>query len=610
MRVLVVHNYYSSRVPSGENLSVHDEISWLRDAGVDVHTHEVSNDTGVAVEGLGKLRPAFKKDGTVTAGNASSLNDGAAAVLVCSASKAQELGLTPIATIRAHASAGVDPAIMGTGPIPASQRCLQRAGWTVDDLDLIEANEAFAAQAISVSRDLGWDTSKAGSIYAVYTAMVYLLALPGGWIADRLLGARKSVFWGGLVIMMGHIVLTFPGVNSFYGGLVLVCLGTGLLKPNISVIVGQLYATEDERRDSGYSLYYMGINIGGFLAPLVTGYLAQSAGWRTRLTEWGIDPASSWHWGFGAAAIGMALGLIWFVVDSRSMGQAGMEPAPVADQAERTALKRKFWISLGGVLVFLAALAAAAITGVIQFTAEGVSRIFGVGLLLVVLLFFGWLFLANKWTVEERKRLLVITVLFWGAVVFWSVFEQTGSTLNLFAQRSTDNTIMGRAFPASWWQSVNSAWIILLAPVFAWIWFKLGRRDPSSPAKFTLGLFFVGLSFLWMVPAASMAANGQSVGWWWLLVCYLLQTIGELCLSPVGLSAMTRLAPQRVVSLMMGVWFMATAVGSFLGGTVSSFYESFELPSLFGVVGVYGLVFAAVLALLIKPIKRMMAREG
>jgi POT family proton-dependent oligopeptide transporter len=456
---------------------------------------------------------------------------------------------------------------------------------------------------------LGWDTSQAGSIYGMYTSLVYLVALPGGWIADRIIGARKSVLWGGIIIMMGHIVLTLPSLTSFFIGLLLVIIGTGFLKPNISVMVGQLYASDDERRDAGFSIYYMGINLGALLAPLVTGYLAQSAGWQARLAGWGIDPERSWHWGFGAAAVGMALGLIWYVVDAKAMGEAGIAPAPSSGAEEDAANIRKVVMGAVGVVGVVAALFGLHASGIYPLSIESLNAGFGIFLLLVVIGFFSWLFLGNEWTGDERHRLILIGVLFLGASVFWSIFEQTGSTLNLFADRSTRNELFGNAFPSSWWQSVNSLWIITLAPIFAWLWVKLGHRAPGSTAKFAIGLLFVGLSFIWMVPAAIAAGRGELVGWWWLLICYFLQTVGELCLSPIGLSAMTKLAPQRVMSLMMGVWFMAVAVGSFIGGNVSGLYDSFDLPTLFGAVGIYGLVFAGVFFLLVKPIGRMMSRS-
>ncbi|HEY4100028.1 MAG TPA: peptide MFS transporter [Gemmatimonadales bacterium] len=454
----------------------------------------------------------------------------------------------------------------------------------------------------------GWTPAKAGPVYGVYTSMVYLLALPGGWIADRVLGARKSVFWGGVIIMLGHISLAVPSINSFYLGLVLIVIGVGLLKPNISTMVGQLYAPEDERRDAGFSIFYMGINLGAMISPLVVGYLAQSEGWRATLSSWGIRPETSWHWGFGATAVGMFLGLIWYVVDRKSLGEAGLHPA-VTSPEDAVIAKRKLWRSLTGVAAALVIVCGLQAAGVIALTTTSVSNIFGVGLLVLVVVFFAWLFLSANWTPEERRRLVVILVLFLGAAVFWSVFEQAGSTLTLFAQNSTRNSVFGHEFPSSWWQSINSGWIVVLAPVFAWIWVWLGRRNPSSPAKFAIGLLLVALSFYIMVPAAVLANGGHRVGWWWLMSSYFLATAGELSLSPVGLSAMTRLAPKRVASLMMGVWFLADSVGNFIGGRVAGVYEKFSLPTLFGGVATYALIFAVILALLVNPIKRMLAQS-
>ncbi|MEP6590034.1 MAG: peptide MFS transporter [Gemmatimonadota bacterium] len=455
---------------------------------------------------------------------------------------------------------------------------------------------------------LGWEVLKAGAVYGVYTSLVYMLSLPGGWIADRIIGQRKAVFWGGVVIMLGHIALAVPIENFFFLGLGLVVVGTGLLKPNISTIVGQLYSKDDIRRDGGFSIFYMGINLGGFAAPLVTAYLAQSPGFKATLAGWGLSPENSWHFGFAAAAVGMALGLIWYVVDSKSMGDAGLHPAPVSGPEEHAQLRRLLWGNVALLVAILGIIGALGAAGVIEITAARVNTAFGGLLLVTVLVFFGWLFFAAKWTPEERRRLVVIAVLFLGAAVFWSVFEQAGSTLSLFADRSTRNEIFGKSFTSGSWQSINSLWIILLAPVFAWVWVKLGNRNPSSPAKFAFGLLFVSLSFAWMVPAAKLAGEGNRVGWWWLLVCYFLQTVGELSLSPVGLSAMTKLAPTRVVSLMMGVWFLAASVGNYIGGNVASLYESFSLPTLFGAVSLYALAFAIILALLVRPINRMLAK--
>jgi POT family proton-dependent oligopeptide transporter len=249
-------------------------------------------------------------------------------------------------------------------------------------------------------------------------------------------------------------------------------------------------------------------------------------------------------------------------------------------------------------------------SGTLAITPDRIAGSFKYILPATVVAFFAWLFLSGSWTRDERNRLITITVLFLAAAVFWSVFEQAASTLTLFADRSTRNVILGHTFTSGSWQAVNSGWIVLLSPVFAWIWVKLGTRNPSSPAKFAVGLLFASLSFVIMVPAASMAAGGNKVGWIWLMLSYLFATIGELCLSPVGLSAMTRLAPARVASLMMGVWFLATSVGNFIAGNMAGLYESLSPAKVFALGAGYAMVFAIVLALLVKPIKRMLERPA
>jgi POT family proton-dependent oligopeptide transporter len=433
-----------------------------------------------------------------------------------------------------------------------------------------------------------------------------MVSLPGGWLADRFLGQRRATLYGGVVIMSGHISLAVPTLVSFYLGLALVVIGTGLLKPNISTMVGTLYAPEDARRDAGFSIYYMGINIGAFLAPLACGWLAQSEQFRDILRSAGVAPESAWHFGFAMAAVGMFFGLVQYLAGAKHLGNAGLEPVrpETPDAAARD--KRRLRIGLSATLGAIALLAGLAATGLVTISAETVARALGWILLLTVVVFFGWLFLSGGWTPAERKRLVVIGVLFVGAAVFWSVFEQAGSTLNLFAERSTSNTLLGMDFPASWFQSLNSLFIIALAPLFAWLWVRLGGRDPSSPAKFAVGLLFAGLGFAILIVAARLANDGVKVSPVWLTATYLLHTIGELCLSPVGLSAMTRLAPARMVGLMMGVWFLAASVGNYLGGLVASFYESFSLEALFTAVTVFALVATVVLALLVRPIARML----
>jgi POT family proton-dependent oligopeptide transporter len=457
---------------------------------------------------------------------------------------------------------------------------------------------------------LGFDAATAGAIFGTYVSMVYITSLPGGWLADRFLGQRRATLYGGTLIMLGHIALAVPALTTFYVGLGLVVLGTGLLKPNISTMVGGLYTPEDERRDAGFSIYYTGINTGAFIAPLVCGWLAQSETFRGILDRAGLEPETAWHWGFGMAAVGMFFGLLQYLSGWKHLGDAGMYPAPAggpeaAAQNRRTL--RQGLLAVAGAALLLFALSA---TGAVRITAQGVSDALGILLILTTAGIFVWMFAAAKWTPEERRRLVVVLVLFVAATIFWSVFEQAGSTLNLFAQRSTRTEAFGVSFPPSWLQSVAPFSLVVFSPVFAWIWFRLGKRDPSSPAKFTIGLVCVALSFAILVIPGQQAEHGIRVSPLWLVATYLLHTFGELCLSPVGLSAMTRLAPARIAALTMGVWFVALSFGNYLGGRVAGLYESFSLPQLFGVVAAFAAVAAVVLALLVKPIRRMLERSA
>ena len=503
---------------------------------------------------------------------------------------------------------------------------------------------------------LGMRPEESGPIYAMYTSLVYLMSIPGGWVADNLLGQRKSVLYGGIVIMLGHILLALHGLPFFYGGLGCVILGTGLLKPNISVMVGQLYEPQDKRRDAGFSIFYMGINLGAFTAPLVCGFLAQNEGFRAWLVSWGLDPRNAWHWGFGAAAVGMFFGLVQYLVTGHHLGDAGLRPAP-ATGADDLARRRRIFVI--GVVVFVALAAVVAGLGLTRphlLTRGNIDLAYRILLFTVVTAFFGRLFLASDWTTGERNRLYVIAILFAAAAVFWGVFEQAGSTLTIFADASTRNSLLGYGFESSWWQSVNAALIVLLAPLFSWLWVALGKRQPSYGTKFAIGLLFVGVGFLWLVGGARLFTEDWSsyvgthrdeivaaaekydvelradqidvsrvneiiikardagageilppwnrVGIHWLFGVYLLHTIGELCLSPVGLSAMTKLAPTRVVGQMMGVWFLAASIGNYLGGSVAGYYERLSLPTLLTLVAGSAFVMTAIMFLLVRPINR------
>ncbi len=435
---------------------------------------------------------------------------------------------------------------------------------------------------------LGFDTALAGAVYGLYTSMVYLACLPGGWIADRLIGSRRAVLYGGIVIACGHFSMAFPTLATFYLGLFLIVIGTGLLKGNVSVIVGQLYAPDDERRDAGFSIFYMGINLGAFLAPLVCGYLGQRV---------------NWHLGFGAAGIGMTFGVVQYVLGAKHLGSAGLEPAVAPSSSLMTSAR--LWTI--GALVALTAFGAAAYTGAIPVSAIQIADAAGYMLLVVVVVFFAWLFF-GEWTREERRRLYAIGVLFLSACVFWSLFEQAGSTLNLFADQNTHNEIFGWTFPSSFYQTMNSAFIWMFAPVLAWLWLRLGPRQPSTIVKFALGEILVAAGFGVLVVGATIASAGVQVSPMWLTVVYLLHTFGELCLSPVGLSAMTKLAPARIAGLVMGVWFLALSVGNFMAGRLAGFYEAMPLARLFGVITASGVAVGVILLLLAKPIERLTPR--
>jgi POT family proton-dependent oligopeptide transporter len=441
---------------------------------------------------------------------------------------------------------------------------------------------------------LGFNDSKAGAVYGLYTAMVYMLCLGGGWVADRITGQRRAVLIGGIFIAVGEFCLVVPSDASFYSGLVLLMMGTGLLKGNVSTIVGQLYPKGDPRRDSGFSIFYMGINIGALVSPIFCGYIGEKISWRL---------------GFGAAGIGMLAGLVQYLLGSKYLGTAGLHPASTGDPELDRRQKRSAAIAVGSGLGFFAVLGILGATGIVAFTATMISDGLGWGLLGISVAVFAWMIFSRGWSPEERKRSTAILVLFVASALFWASFEQAGSSLNLFAERSTNRWVMGWEFPAGWFQFVQPIFVVLLAPVFAWLWLAMNRRklEPSSPTKFFAGLVWAGLAFAILVPAAYMTLGGAQVSLWWLVGTYLLQTLGELSLSPVGLSAMTKLAPERAAGFVMGIWFLSTAIGNWLAGKAASFYSSMPLTTLFSTVALITFAAAAVLALLIKPTVRMMS---
>jgi POT family proton-dependent oligopeptide transporter len=401
---------------------------------------------------------------------------------------------------------------------------------------------------------LGFDQKFATQVYGNYTTASYLVCILGGTLADNFLGARRAVLMGGLIITVGHFALAIPGESAFFTGLTLVALGTGLLKPSISTLVGGLYAPNDARRDAGFSLFYMGINLGAFAAPLVVGWLAQGATFKALLTSWGLDPTHCWHWGFAAAGVGMTLGMIIYLRGLNTLDHVGAPPR--RDQPKPWG--RLTLVTLGTAGLFAALIAAD--------TYAWINHVV-YALPVAGVVYFG---LVRR--DPESHRIAAILIFFLAAILFWAVFEQAGSSLTLFADELTRNEIGGFAFPSSWFQSVNSLFILALAPLFAWGWVRLRERQPSMPMKFVWGLALLGLSFALLVPAARLTAEGK-VSPWWLVAVYFLQTLGELCLSPVGLSAMTKLAPAKLAGMVMGIWFLGTALGNKLAGVIAGGFD-------------------------------------
>lgn len=454
----------------------------------------------------------------------------------------------------------------------------------------------------------GFDRVDAATIVGIYAASVYLASLPGGWIADRLLGLRRAILLGAVLITSGHLSIGLSGVAGpgagkifFFLGLILIVLGTGLLKPNISAIVGDLYPEGGARRDAGFSIFYMGINTGAFAGQLVTGWLGERV---------------SWHYGFGAAGIGMLAGLLWFWLRAQAtLGPIGTDivkdPDP-AVQAKREASVR-MW-SVGGIAV-LAIVFAAASTGLLTLSPRAIGQSMTVVLVGVAVAYFSYIFAFGGLDSDEKKRVGVIFVLFVFAAIFWAAFEQAPTSLNLFANDFTERDMFGWEVPATWFQSINSAFIILFAPVFAalWVWMAKSNIELSSPAKFTLGLAVTTVGFAIMIIAANAvveSGGAVKVSAWFLVSSYLLQTFGELCISPVGLSSMTKLAPRAYVGQMMGIWFLAASVGNLVAGLIGGHVDPTKLeqtPVVFTGTTIALGVSTLILAAMIVPIRKMMA---
>ena len=423
---------------------------------------------------------------------------------------------------------------------------------------------------------------------------MYLLSLPGGWIADKLWGQRKSVFVGGCVIACGHFSMAVPTVFTFFLGLGLIVIGTGLLKPNVSVMVADLYPKGGARRDAGFSIFYMGINVGALLGPILCGLIGEG---------------HSFHWGFALAGVGMVLGLVQYALGSRHLGEAGkLKTADASNVLARRG--RNVYLTAAAVAAAVVAFGFLVSSGALDVTIEQMAVWFGYAILLLSAAAFLYLFFGAGLTAVEKKRVGVIAWLFVLSAVFWSGLEQAGSSMNIFARDLTNRMVGGWEMPASWLQSVNPVFIILFAPVFGllWTWLAARKANPSIPVKFAFGLFGLATGFFVLAWGAANATTGSRLSMDWLVVTYFLHTVGELCLSPVGLSSTTKLAPRGRVGQIMGLWFISIALGDLIAGLVAGRMEELTPSALFRSVAWIAAT-AGLIALLVSPFVKRVSNE-
>ena len=444
---------------------------------------------------------------------------------------------------------------------------------------------------------LNIDPVSASAIYGIYASCVYLVTLPGGWIADRLIGQQRSILYGGIIIMLGHFILAIPNINTFYFGLLFVVLGTGLLKPNISAIVGGLYDNADKRKEAGFTIFYMAINIGSILGFFICGYLGENIGW---------------HYGFGAAGIGMAFGLLQFILYRNKLGSVGISPQENINDKIR---KRDFVIIWSALIVILL-LFITGVFGVWSFDPLPLAGLVTIIITLIALAYFLFIFLFGKLNETEKRKMFLIFILFISAAFFWSGFDQGGSSFNIFAKEYTNRLIGGWEYPASWLQIVNPAFVVILSPIMAYIWVFLGKRmlDPSLPFKFGLGLILMGVGFVIIAMGANTAINNEALASAkWLLLTYLFHTIGELVISPIGLAAISSLSPKRFIGQMMGIWFLASSLGAILAGLLSGQATTeglVSMPGLFNNIAIGASVVGLILIILARPIHNWVFREN
>ncbi|MGK0550913.1 peptide MFS transporter [Enterococcus faecalis] len=435
---------------------------------------------------------------------------------------------------------------------------------------------------------LGLPQSTALAIMSIYGSMVFMSSIIGGWISDRWLGSHKTVFYGGVFIMLGHIILATPfGVPALFVSMITIVIGTGMLKPNVSGMVGHLYSDADLRRDAGFSIFYMGINIGGFLAPFIVGTLGQDY---------------NYHLGFSIAAIGMFFGLLQYHFQGKkSLAGIGKAPTNPMTAEERKKFVRAFVIAL---IVAAVIFGGAAVMGklTIDFFINTISVL---GILLPIYYFTKMLTSKNV-TPEEKPRVLAYLPLFIAAIVFWSLEEQGSSILALFASERTQTSLFGIPIAASWFQSLNPVFVVILTPVFVTLWTKLGKRQPSTVVKFSIGLVFAGLSFVLLMLPGLLYGTDTRVSPLWLLFSFFIMIVGEMCLSPVGLSITTKLAPKAFEAQTVAIWLLADAASQAINAQIARFYTPHTESAYFGIVGLVAVIAGLLLFLIKKPIKNLM----
>ena len=448
---------------------------------------------------------------------------------------------------------------------------------------------------------MGLDEKTGGAVYGLYTMFVYLLSFPGGWLADNFFGLRKSVFYGGCLITLGHFCLAFPFTESFFIGLLFIVMGTGLLKPNVSSLVGELYGPEEQaKRDAGFSIFYMGINIGATIAPIITSYLGEKI---------------NWHYGFAAAGVGMLMGVIQYKLTEKSLGTAGLEPTKLSDPILQLKREKNFKIGLLifgiALTVFMALLLTRTIT--INPTAVAQGSVYAIAGSVIV--YFVYILLFEKLEKDEKSKIKVIAMFFLASFMFYAGYEQQGSTLSLFADRYTDRFIGSFEFPAGWFQTVPAGAVIIFVPIFAWLWVWLAKRNlnPSTPVKLSMGLTFMGLGYLVMMGGSMIIVAGSKALPTWLVFTYIFHTFGEICLYPIGLSAVSKLSPKRFVGQMMGIWFMSLALGNLIAGLFSGEFDDSAITAnpqllvdLFQRVVIIMLISGAVVLVFSKRLKKLM----